>query len=59
MFDNLRAETQRSDRINVNERWEIQYWTERMGVTDAQLREAVRMVGPTAGEVRKYLRRML
>lgn len=59
MFDNLRAETQRSDRINVNERWEIQYWTERMGVTDAQLREAVRMVGPTAAEVRKYLRRVL
>jgi len=43
------------DRINVNEDYEIQYWTKSLGVTAAQLREAVKAVGPTSAAVRKHL----
>jgi hypothetical protein len=55
MNQKLRSEQQGSDKINLHERWEIQYWTERMGITDDQLREAVRLAGPTEREVRSYL----
>lgn len=31
-------------RINVNEAHELRYWTKELGVTEAQLREAVKAV---------------
>lgn len=43
------------DRINVDEDYEVQYWTKTLGVTAAQLREAVKAVGPTSAAVRKHL----
>ncbi|WP_334165278.1 DUF3606 domain-containing protein [Achromobacter mucicolens] len=41
-------------RINVNEAHE-RYWTQALGVTEAQLREAVKAVGPSATAVREHL----
>ncbi|MEN5040505.1 DUF3606 domain-containing protein [Stenotrophomonas sp. TWI1149] len=43
------------DRINVNEDYEVQYWTKTLDITAAQLREAVKAVGPTSAAVRKHL----
>jgi len=43
------------DRINVNEDYELQYWTKALGVSAAQLKEAVKAVGPTSAAVRKHL----
>jgi len=43
------------DRINVNEDYELQYWTKALGVSAEELRAAVRAVGPTAVAVRKHL----
>ncbi|WP_312309188.1 DUF3606 domain-containing protein [Stenotrophomonas indicatrix] len=43
------------DRINVNEDYELQYWTKALGVSADQLRAAVKAVGPTAVAVRKHL----
>ena len=43
------------DRINMNEDYEVQYWTQALGVTREQLREAVDAVGPTADAVRRHL----
>jgi hypothetical protein len=43
------------DRINVNEDYEVQYWTKALGVSAAQLKEAVKAVGPTSAAVRKHL----
>jgi hypothetical protein len=43
------------DRINVNEDYEVQYWTKTLGVTPTQLKEAVKAVGPTSAAVRKHL----
>jgi hypothetical protein len=47
MADNLkkRGKPDRS-RINVNERWEFDYWKEELGVSGQALGAAVRMVGP-------------
>lgn len=43
------------DRINVNEDYELQYWTTALGVFTEELRAAVAAVGPTAVAVRKHL----
>lgn len=43
------------DRINVNEDYELQYWTKALGVSADELRAAVDAVGPVAESVRKHL----
>lgn len=43
------------DRINVNEDYELQYWTKALGVSAEELRAAVNAVGPTAAAVRQHL----
>ncbi len=43
------------DRINVNEDYELQYWTNALGVSADELRTAVKAVGPTAAAVREHL----
>lgn len=45
------------DRINVNEDYEVQYWTRTLGVSREALEAAVKAVGPTAEAVRTHLRR--
>jgi hypothetical protein len=42
-------------RINLQEEWEVRFWTREFGVDETQLRDAVRQVGETAGQVRAYL----
>ena len=44
------------DRISLGEDYEIRDWTEALGVSEAQLREAVDAVGNSADKVREYLR---
>lgn len=43
------------DRINVNEDYELKYWTKKLGVSAEELRAAVKAVGPTAAAVREHL----
>lgn len=43
------------DRINVNEDYELRYWTTTLGVSAEELRAAVAAVGPAAVAVRKHL----
>ncbi|RXR00842.1 DUF3606 domain-containing protein [Pseudoxanthomonas composti] len=43
------------DRINVNEDYELQYWTKALGVSADELREAVRAAGTSADAVRRHL----
>ncbi|WP_144637770.1 DUF3606 domain-containing protein [Bordetella genomosp. 13] len=56
MTDDLknRGPSDRS-RINVEEEWECRYWSEKFGVTQDQLREAVHQVGPSVEAVTGYL----
>lgn len=45
------------DRIDVNEEYELQYWSEKFGVSRDQLKQAVAKVGPMAKEVQRQLGR--
>jgi hypothetical protein len=42
-------------RINVGEDYERQYWTKALGVSELDLREAVKAAGPSAEKVRAFL----
>jgi hypothetical protein len=42
-------------RINMNEDYEVRYWTGALKVSKEQLQKAVTKVGPTADAVRKEL----
>lgn len=44
-----------SSRININENYEVAYWTEALGVSRGKLNEAVEAVGTSADAVRAYL----
>jgi Protein of unknown function (DUF3606) len=41
-------------KININQRWEIDYWTKTLGVTEQQLITAVKTVGPLVANVKFY-----
>lgn len=56
MADNLNERgPQDRSRINVNEAWELQYWTRKFGVSEQQLKDAVKAAGPSADAVGKHL----
>ena len=44
-----------SSRININEDYEVDYWTNTLGCTRDQLTKAVREAGTSAKAVRTYL----
>jgi hypothetical protein len=43
-------------RINVNEDYEVQYWTKELGISAAELRELVKKHGVMAADVRRALK---
>lgn len=43
-------------RVNVNEDYELRYWTKEFGCTATELRNAVKAVGPMVDKVRTYLK---
>lgn len=57
MSDN-KKKTGEPDRsmINTSEKYEMQYWKEKFGVSPQQLTGAVRSVGNDAKDVEKYLK---
>jgi hypothetical protein len=55
--DKTKTHPQDAARINVGEDYEVRYWTEALGISEAALREAVQQVGPGAEKVRQYLSR--
>ncbi len=42
-------------KINVNEPWELSYWTKTLGVSADKLRRAVNAVGVSVKDVRAWL----
>jgi cytochrome b involved in lipid metabolism len=44
-------------RINVNEEYELRDWSKKFGVTQDQLRDAVKSAGVMAKDVAKHLRK--
>jgi hypothetical protein len=43
-------------RINVDQEYEVGYWSQKLGVTSEQLRDAVRSVGTMVDAVEQHLR---
>jgi hypothetical protein len=44
------------DRINMEEDYEVQYWSEKFGVSQEELAAAVEKVGPMASDVKRELK---
>jgi len=43
-------------RINLDEPYEVKYWTQTLGVTDAELASAVKAVGSSVNKVKAHLK---
>lgn len=56
MVDDLkRRQPEDPKKVNVNEPWELKYWTQRFGVTEAKLRQAVKAAGVMVKDVEAWL----
>jgi hypothetical protein len=45
------------DRISVSEKYEVEDWSKKFGVTPDELKAAVKSVGPIAKDVEDYLKK--
>jgi hypothetical protein len=43
------------NRINLEEEWELEYWSQELGATADRVKQAVQAVGNSAAAVREYL----
>ena len=58
MADDLKKTGKQDDeRINVDQEHELSYWSEELGVSRDQLRQAVQAAGPMVKDVQRHLRR--
>jgi hypothetical protein len=56
MSDDLtRRKPEDPNKININQSWEVDYWTKTLGASEARLKEAVKAVGPMVSDVKRYL----
>ncbi|MBI1991054.1 MAG: DUF3606 domain-containing protein [Betaproteobacteria bacterium] len=55
--DSINPAERGNKKIEVNEAWALRYWTQELGVTERDLREAVEVVGPMLLDVKKILAR--
>lgn len=55
MDDKAKTGRQDDSQINVNEAYEVSYWSKKFGVTADELREAVKAVGTSVTAVDDYL----
>lgn len=42
-------------KINVDQPWELRYWTDELGVSEQTLIAAVKAVGPMVEDVKRHL----
>ncbi|NMR33211.1 DUF3606 domain-containing protein [Chryseobacterium aquaticum] len=56
MSDDLsKRRPQDATKVNVNESWELDYWSKEFGVAKERLKEAVKAVGTSVAAVKRYL----
>ena len=55
--DKSKTRPQDASRVNVHERYEVEYWSQHFGVTPERLKEAVEKVGTSAKAVETALKR--
>jgi hypothetical protein len=57
-MDNLnRKVPEDPTKINLNQQWEIEYWTKKLGISESKLRTIVTKVGVYVADVKKELAR--
>ena len=56
--DTSKRGPQDRNRISLSEDYEVKYWSEKFGVTQQQLRDAVKKVGNSAAAVENELKRV-
>lgn len=55
MADNLNDKgPQDRSKINLTEKWEVEYWTKLLGCTEEDLREAVEKMGNSSQVIKDY-----
>jgi len=55
--DKSKTGPQDASRVNINEKYEVEYWTKRFGVTPERLKEAVQKAGTSVNAVEAELKR--
>lgn len=55
MDDPKKTDYRDRDRINVNEPYELEYWSKKFGVSHDRVKEAVRKAGPMVTDVKREL----
>jgi hypothetical protein len=45
------------DRININENYEVEYWTKTLGISAEQLKNAVKTAGTSTEAVKEHLKK--
>jgi hypothetical protein len=58
LVDKNQRSPQDLSNVGLDEEWEISYWCNRYGVTEAELRACVMQVGPRTPDVETRLRQM-
>lgn len=56
MDDKNKRGPQDATRVNVNEDYELQYWSERFKITRDELRAAVKEAGPSVQAIEAFLK---
>ena len=56
MPDNLnRKKPEDPNRINVNQQWELEYWSKKFSISIKKLKQAIETAGPMVNNVKKHL----
>lgn len=55
--DKTKTGWQDDTKINIHQDYEVAYWSQRLGITPAQLRQVVARAGPSVAAVRRALGR--
>ena len=55
MDDKTKTGKADDSRINVNEPYELQYWSEKLNISIDRLKEAVKAAGTSVSEVNRHL----
>ncbi|WP_051937287.1 DUF3606 domain-containing protein [Erwinia sp. 9145] len=51
-----RREPENTENVEIQEQWQITYWTQKLNVTQERLRQAIVNVGSNKAEVHRWLK---
>ena len=54
-MDDLNKRKKDTEKINLKQKWEIEFWTNNLGVDEKRLKKAIDNSGPVVTDVIKWL----